>query len=157
MPVYILLIILLVAADQLSKLLALNYLKPIGSFPLLGSFLELNFQTNTGAAFSMLQNQRWLFIAVTVIMVLAGLYFLFAKKLKSRWGNVALCLIIAGGLGNLIDRIFRHYVVDFVYFRSINFAVFNLADSFVVVGAIILCLFIFISEGRQKKKAEALK
>jgi len=76
------------------------------------------------------------------------MFILFSQRIKSTLASISLLLISAGGIGNLIDRIFRVYVVDFINPKFINFAIFNIADSFVVVGAILLCIYLFIREGK---------
>lgn len=150
MPVifYIIAILALVAADQAAKWWVIAYLKPVGSIPVLGDFLQFFYIENRGAAFNFLekQNQRWLFITVTGILVLFCLYILFTRRFHRFIGNLALILVISGGIGNMIDRVFRGYVVDFIYFKSINFAVFNIADSCVVVGAILVCIYLLFFE-----------
>jgi signal peptidase II len=139
--------VLLTAADQTAKLLAVKYLPQAGSLPVIGDFLHLSYIENKGAAFSILQNQRIFFIVIAFILLAVCFYLLLTNRLKTPLGNISLMLIAAGGLGNLIDRLFKGYVVDFIYFKSINFAIFNLADSFVVVGAALMCVYVFTRHG----------
>lgn len=146
MPIvfYILSILALIAADQLSKLWAVTQLRPVGVIPVLGDFLQFAYAENTGAAFSFLENhnQRWLFVSVTAVLVLACLVVLFSRRVRGAMGVLSLILIVSGGVGNMLDRIFRGYVVDFVYFKFIHFAIFNFADSCAVIGAVLLCVYL---------------
>lgn len=143
----------IVGADQLLKLLVLQSLRPIGTVSAIPGLLDWMYVENRGAAFSILQNQRWFFIAITVVLVGACVWYL-VKECKSKWLGIALTLVIGGGIGNLIDRIFRGFVVDFI---SVSFfpPVFNFADICVVVGGIALLLMILaeiIHEEKQKKQ-----
>lgn len=124
-----------VVIDRVTKYLTVEYLKPIGDFPLIEGWLHLSYVENTGAAFGMLQNQRVLFLVVSTVGILAMLGLLWWKgKEISPWGTIALCLLIGGGIGNQIDRFVQGYVVDMIYVKIIDFAVFNAADAFVCVG-----------------------
>lgn len=146
---YLLTIILFVMADQAVKMLVLRTMKD-QDIPVLGNILHFTYAENTGAAFSLLQGKIWLLSAATAVMVSVCLFLLLTRRFDSKLCNVALALIISGGIGNLIDRIFRHYVVDFIYFKIINFADFNLADSYVVVGAVLLCLYLIRAEAKDR-------
>ena len=105
---------------------------------------ELRYIENTGAAFGILSGYKILLIIITTI-ALIGLIIIFARGVlgKSKIVIVSCTLILAGGMGNLIDRVFRDGVIDFFYFKLIDFAIFNVADSFVVVGALLM-LFYFL-------------
>ncbi len=124
--------------DQLIKLWALNSLSTVSTVPLIEGVLHLTYAENTGASFSILQGQRWFLITVTSLIVIAGFYLILSKRLTKPVYIWCSAFILGGGIGNLIDRIFRGFVVDYVDFRLINFAVFNLADSCVVCGVIVL-------------------
>ena len=133
-----------VVLDCVTKYLTVEYLKPIGDLPLIEGWLHLTYVENTGAAFGMLQNQRWLFLIVSSIGILALIaLLLFKGKEISVPGTVALCMVIGGGIGNQIDRIVQGYVVDMIYVKIIDFAVFNVADSFVCIGVGILLICCF--------------
>lgn len=133
----IIIIILAIVLDQLTKYWVLHSLSNVDTVPLINGVLHLTYVENTGAAFSILQNQRWIFILVTIIAIIVLSYMLITKKITDKMGVIAFAMVIGGGVGNLIDRILRGSVVDFIDFRLINFAVFNVADSFVCVGAVI--------------------
>lgn len=136
----------LAALDQLTKLWALRALGGTRVIPILGHYVQLAYTPNAGAAFSILQNQRAFLIAVPAVFTAVCLYFLLAEKLPYALANTALTLIAAGGAGNLIDRVFRGSVVDFIDCTGIHFAVFNVADSCVTVGAALLVLFVILHE-----------
>lgn len=140
----ILAILLLIFFDQFTKYLAVEKLKYYPPYVLIDGVLELNYLENKGAAFGMLQDKRTLFIFMTVVMLTVVFYVLLklpaGKKFVS-W-QVFLCLICAGGIGNMIDRLRFDYVVDFIYFVLIDFPVFNLADIFITVGTVLFFVVI---------------
>lgn len=150
----LLIILLAVAADQAIKYWAVQVLAEKGSIPLIEGLLHLTYAENTGAAFSMLRGMRWLFVAVTAIAMLVILYALYNKKkpVRHRLLRISLALITGGGIGNLIDRVLHGYVVDYFDVRLIKFAIFNLADSCVTVGAVIFCAVMVFHELRAAKK-----
>ena len=130
-----------VGLDQLTKWLFYGK-----SFSLIGEFLWVESSFNTGAAFSMLSGAQWLFIILTLVAGIAIIYLVLDKKIGlTKLTKVALCMILGGAIGNLIDRLWLGGVRDFIYFKSINFAIFNIADSFITIGAIILAISIFIN------------
>ena len=148
---YEVIIAVLIGLDQIIKYWALNSLKEVGSIPVIENIFNLTYVENRGAAFGMLQNNQTIFIIVAAIASCYGLYYLHTKKLNN-WGKIGILLIIAGAIGNLIDRVTLGFVVDYLDFHMIWSYVFNLADCFVVVGTILLCIYIiFISEEEDKK------
>ncbi|MDO5301259.1 MAG: signal peptidase II [Tissierellia bacterium] len=144
----VLVILALVALDQLSKFLVVAHIKGTPGISVLGSFFRLIYLENTGAAFGILQDSRSFFIVITLVVSAVLIYELFIKKPKSAFLKWALVFIFAGTLGNFIDRLRLHYVVDFISltFGSYSFAVFNLADTFIVVGTFMVLLHIFFQE-----------
>lgn len=147
---YELAIALLIALDQIIKGWALNFLQYKGSISVIDNVFNLTYVENRGAAFGLFQNNQWVFIAVALIASIIGLYFLHSNKISSKLGKLSVVLIIAGALGNLIDRIRLDYVVDYFDFVFIWNYVFNLADCFIVVGTILLCIYVIISDNKQK-------
>ena len=153
-------IIVLVIIDQVTKAYMVSWLQPQGKVELIPGFLRLRFVLNDGAAFSMLRNARWFFVIVTGIAVIACFASLSSERVKKRFPTLEhpfikaiLVLISAGGLGNLIDRLFRGKVVDFIEPTFINFAVFNFADILVTCGAVMIIgylIFDIIFDFRQK-------
>ncbi len=154
MLVMILLIIAFIYLDQLSKYLAVIYLKGGESFPIIKNVLHLTYVENEGAAFGMLKDHRWIFMIISSVAII-GLFVYLVKNYKaSRLQSVALTMIIAGGIGNMIDRVALGYVVDFIDFTLINFAIFNVADSFVCVGVGLLIIYLLMT---LKKEHDAEK
>ena len=150
--IYELIILLLVGIDQLSKILALKYLKSVESIPIIQNMFHLTYVENRGAAFGMLQNNQIVFIIVALLASIYGLYYLHTKKINTL-GKVSILLIISGALGNLIDRVRLGFVVDYFDFRIIWEYVFNIADIFVVLGTILLCIYIlFYDDNKEKQK-----
>ncbi len=147
----ILLIVLLVLLDQLTKELAVILLKGKQGFVILKNVFELQYLENTGAAFSMLEGKTIFFLILTIVIVLAAAVIYFKTPLDKHffWFRATLVLLISGAIGNFIDRTLNGYVVDFFYFKLINFPVFNVADIYVTAAEIlliILVLFYYQSE-----------
>ena len=141
--------------DQITKLLSVLFLMPKGSVPLIKNVLHLTYVENRGAAFGMLADQRWVFMVISTVAILAMAAYLYLGNAQGRLYTVSLALIISGGIGNMIDRIALGYVVDFIDFCLIDFAVFNGADSFVCIGAGLLMLALIldiIKEAKGKAK-----
>lgn len=149
--IYELIVILLIGIDQLSKVLALKYLKDIGSIPIIQDMFHLTYVENRGAAFGMFQNNQIVFIIVALIASIYGLYYLHTKKVNT-FGKVGILLIISGALGNLIDRVRLGFVVDYFDFRIIWEYVFNVADIFVVLGTILLCVYILFYDNNKEEQ-----
>lgn len=144
-----LIILILIALDQLSKLAVVRYLAGGGEVAIIPGFFRLLYVENRGAAFGILQEGRPLFIVITVAVIGFLLYGIYRKRDEVRGLlRVALVLILAGAVGNFIDRLRLHFVVDFLSFRFFghDFAVFNLADSFIVVGTILLMIHVFLGD-----------
>lgn len=147
--IYELIIVFLIAIDQLSKFWALGYLKEVGSIPIIENIFHLTYVENRGAAFGMLQNSQWIFIIVAVVAAVFGLYYIHTNKKINLIGKSGIVLIISGALGNLIDRVRLGFVVDYFDFRIIWQYVFNVADVFVVVGTILLCIYILFFDDKE--------
>lgn len=151
----------LAGLDQWIKLWAIANLKdqPARPFLQLGSFdwMHLRYLENRGAAFSMLSGSRGFLIVFPAVMILLCFYLMHRQGKRHRWVYPALTLIAAGGLGNLIDRIFRGgAVVDYFDFQLMRFAVFNFADICVTVGVILVCIGIIFLE-KELPEAKKLK
>ena len=137
--------------DQLTKHLAMIHLKDQPAIPLIKGVLELQYLENRGAAFGILQNQKVILLIVSVLFI--GVILLFLNKVPdtSRYMilHVLAAAVIAGGVGNMIDRFRQGYVVDFIYFSLIDFPIFNVADIYVVTATIlvfVLLLFVYKDE-----------
>ena len=133
---------LLVGLDQLTKWLTVVYLKNGEPLTLIPKVLEFTYVENEGAAFGMLQGGRWFFVVLTAILMIAlGVFVLTGQFRRFRMFNISATLVLAGGIGNLIDRAIQGYVVDMIRVTFIDFPVFNVADCCVVVGSILLLIF----------------
>ena len=135
--------VLVIILDQVTKLWAssgLNYAEPVPVMPL----VNLTLLHNTGAAFSFLDGaggwQRWLFALIAIVVSIVLVLWLRRLEANQRWLAVALALVLAGALGNLIDRIYLGYVIDFidVYYGNWHWPAFNVADSSIFIGVVIL-------------------
>lgn len=143
-----------VVLDQLTKYFAQLYLQPVGTMPFIPGIMELRFVLNDGAAFSSFAGARLFLILFTGIAIAAFAVYLFWKKPPKRLERTALVLLIGGGLGNLIDRVRTGVVVDFFATTFVDFAVFNVADCFVCVGAAMLILYVFLEERKKSGEPE---
>ena len=154
---WLLLIVGAVGLDQLTKWLAVTCLKGGESFPLWQDVLHFTYVENTGAAFGSFKDQRWVFMIVSTIAIVALVAYYFYFKPQDKLTVTALAFITGGGIGNMIDRVMMGYVVDFIDFTLIDFAVFNVADSFVCVGVGLMFLALILNERKeaQAKKAAA--
>lgn len=146
-------IAVLTAADQLIKLAVERNLQPIGTAEFINGFIGWNYVRNTGAAFGSFSQSTTLLTVVTGAVILAGIILIATKKIRSKFYLTCAVLIISGGLGNLIDRIFRGYVIDFIDVQFTDFAVFNFADILVTVGSIALMIYVIVDIFRDRKKS----
>lgn len=156
---YTLLMAVLIILDQLTKSIVLKYLavgKVVTPIP---HVVQFRYVENTGAAFSILSGKTVLLVIITILILLFAFGLLFFERIPNSYNQVAVVLMAAGGIGNLIDRIHRHYVVDFIEFIFTNFAVFNFADCCVTIGAAILVVSTLLSVWKddRKKKSDAKK
>lgn len=148
--------VVLIVIDQMTKLMAIHGLMNQQPFVILDGIFELHYLENRGAAFGILQGKKVFFIIFT-ILVLAFIAYIYLKRIpdekKFRLLDGICILFFAGALGNFIDRVFRNYVVDFFYFKLIDFPIFNVADIYVTVAAfamIILGLFYYKEDDYNK-------
>ena len=147
---YIFLTLLLIIADQLTKLATINRIKPIGTKEIVSGILSLTYVENRGAAFGIMQNSRWFFIIFTAAVILAIVLYTIKTNTDEKLYLTSVSLICAGGIGNLIDRIFRGYVVDMIEITFIDYPVFNFADICVVTGVILLCVYVLFAKDVEK-------
>lgn len=147
-------IIMSVAADQLIKYFICLYLKPIGTKVLINGVLALSYVENDGAMMGTLGGKTAFMTVISFVVVAVLLVLLLSKKIKPGFVYWCLIFIASGGLGNIIDRIFRHYVVDYIEFLFVDFYVFNFADCLVTVGVfaiVIYEIYDLIKESKNKK------
>ena len=148
---YLCVILIGILLDQLSKWLVVTNMTLHQSIPILEDVLHLTYVHNKGAAFGMLADRRWIFLVISTITIVAVGLYLFLGFCDNLLNGFSLALIVSGGIGNMIDRTVLGYVVDFVDVTLINFAIFNVADAFVCVGAALLCISL-IGETRRELK-----
>lgn len=137
-------ITILVAIDQITKIIAKQLLEGKQAFQIIKNVFCFQYLEggNTGAAFGMFHNQTWILAIISLILSAVILFCIIKLPQKKRFIplNLSLVFLAAGAIGNLIDRVFRQYVIDFIYFKAIDFPIFNVADCYVTVAAVVLCL-----------------
>ena len=138
------LIIILIAIDQITKILAFSNLRGGIGISLIPGVFELQYLENRGAAFGILQDHQILFLVITIIaaIILTYIYGKLPEDKKYTPLRISYVLLMAGAFGNMIDRMIRGYVVDFFYFKWIDFPIFNVADIYVTVTMILLVILI---------------
>ena len=144
----------LVGIDQLIKLWAVQALQPVGTLPLIPHVVELRFVLNPGMAFSLLSGRQLFLIVATSAALILVAYWLFFRSRNNRLQQAAQILVLAGGIGNLIDRVLNGEVVDYINPLFIDFAVFNFADILVCVGVALWVLVILLEEVEDKPSKE---
>ena len=144
--IYLFLSVLLVLFDIITKQITVANMTVGQSLPIIENIFHLTYVKNTGAAFSILSGERIFLILMPVLIIAAILIYIFVKKPTSKLLMVSFSMIISGGIGNLIDRIKLGYVIDFLDFCLINFPVFNLADIWITVGAILFIALLLFSK-----------
>ena len=152
--VYLLIVALLVLADQLSKKAVVANITLNDKIPVIKGFFNLTYVKNFGAGFSILQNARLFLIAISTVAVIALAVLIYRTKKNDFVSLVSYLLILSGALGNLIDRAVNGYVVDFLHFIifGYDYPVFNIADSFITIGCFILIIQAFTENRRAKNK-----
>ena len=162
MLIWLAVIVVTVFLDQLTKYLTVLHLKPIDTLPIIEDVFHLTYVENTGAAFGMMKDARWVFMITSTVAIVGILGYMihryYVKKEKLHWAEaLSLSLIVGGGIGNMIDRTMLGYVVDMIDCRFINFAVFNVADSFVCIGAGQMILYLIVLTVKEFKAEKAAK
>ena len=158
-------VVVLVCIDQFTKYLVVGHLKDRPAYVLIRNIFQLEYLENRGAAFGILQNQR-IFFYISVLLITAAVIWFYSKvPMGKKYLPLRICavLIVGGAFGNCIDRIRLNYVVDFFYFKLIDFPIFNVADIYVTCSMIILLVFILFKYkdnelddlfGKSKKDSE---
>ncbi len=137
-------LVLLIAIDQWTKVIASSKLMNKDPFVIIDQVFQFQYLENRGAAFGILQNQRWFFV-ITGIIILIAIAYIYYKMPATKMYNllrILAVLMAAGAIGNMIDRVVNNYVVDFIYFELIDFPIFNVADCYVTVSAALLIISI---------------
>lgn len=145
-------IIMIIAFDQITKYIAKSTLYPDKAINFIDGFLEFRYAENTGVAFSMFSGGRWVFIILTSAFAIGMLVYMFTRAQKNLWLYWSLGVIVAGAIGNLIDRIFLGYVIDFINPTFVRFAVFNIADCAVTLGTVSLVAYLIFDIFKKEKK-----
>ena len=150
------LVVLIAVADQLIKLAVLGSSLVGGeTVNVIRDFLQFRYVENTGAAFSLFEDKTVLLSVFSALVMAVGFYLLIARKFKSKVLVASVVMIMGGGLGNLIDRVFRHFVVDYIEVLFIDFPVFNFADCFITVGEFVLIGYLLWDIFRDFKKGRS--
>lgn len=149
----------LVGIDQLIKLWAVGVLQEKGTIPFLhiGDFeiLDLTYLENNGAVFGSFAGMRWFLVGIVSVMLAICLWGLIHYRNSSKLLNISLTLILAGGIGNLIDRLFRGgLVVDYLEVKLFHFAIFNFADCCVVIGIVLFIFYVLFVDSKSTSKKE---
>jgi len=156
------LIIILTAVDQIIKI-AVNGGIKLGEVIEVIKFGEVKIFSlthirNSGAAWSIMEGKTWFLIALPIVVCIIGLVYMYKIRNGSKLELISLAMLVAGGVGNLIDRVRMGEVIDYIKFEPVNFPIFNFADICVVIGAILFCVSIFITDvvkEKQQKQAES--
>ena len=151
---YYLLSILLIVIDQAVKIWVRGNI-PLGqSIPFIPRLMDLTYTQNTGAAFSSFSGMTWILTLVSLVCSVAIAYLMWKKFFPGFWGRLSLSLILAGAVGNLIDRALLGYVTDMFETTFMNFAVFNVADICVVVGGFLMVFYALFLWDKDKEQAD---
>ena len=160
MWIWIVVIVASVFADQLTKQLVVNFLDREEPFDVIEGVFRFSYVENRGAAFGMLDDHRWVFMIVSTLAIVGIIFYMWKFCRDSKLLCLGLSLIVGGGIGNMIDRIFLGYIIDFLdfcAFPNLWMWVFNVADAFVCVGAAIVVLSLLIDIVKDSKKKAELK
>lgn len=138
----------LLALDQITKLIAINVLKPLNSVDFIKGVLGFTYVENKGIAFGLFQDKLYIFLPLSLVIVGICIYIFFKYRKENKLFDTSLMLVISGATGNIIDKFIYGYVVDFIEFKFIDFPVFNVADICVCTGACLLIIYLlFCSNG----------
>lgn len=146
---YLLIILLLTGLDQWTKYLTVSHISLHETVPVIPNVLSLSYYQNTGAAWNILEDQMIFFYIVTIIVLGVLIYLLVKEYRQNKLTSLLLSVMIAGALGNFIDRLMHQYVIDMIKLEFINFPIFNLADSYLTVGAIGLLIYSLYQEYKE--------
>lgn len=151
---YYALAILVIILDQASKWAVAKFMEIGETIPLWEGVFHLTSHRNAGAAFGILQNQRWFFIVITLAVIAGLIFYLRRTRANQPLLSTGLAFILGGAIGNFIDRLFFGKVVDFFHFVLIDFPIFNIADSAITIGVSLIILDALLDTKRNKNKTE---
>ncbi len=146
-----------IIADQLTKYLVVENFELYEVKDFIPHVMSLKYTQNRGAAFSMLSDNRWVFMVLSFLSMAIIIYLLIKEYRRHTILNVSLAMVLGGGIGNMIDRIRLEYVVDFFRLDFVDFAIFNVADCFITVGAVLLGVYVVFFEPKVEKRLQAQK
>ncbi len=144
-------IFIIAILDQAAKFFAAGLLQRVETFPLIENVFHLTYVENRGAGWGMFSDHTWLLTVLTVVVIVALVGYMVAKKPENRTFLTAMTFLTGGAVGNVIDRIRQGFVIDFFDFTLINFPVFNIADCFITVGVVILAIYIIFFSDKEEK------
>lgn len=149
--IYLIISLLVAIADQgLKAYIVGNY--HVGEVhQVIPGILSFNYLQNDGAAWNILSGQMWLFYAISIVAIVVCLYFLFNKKYKQPIFDIGLALVLGGIIGNFIDRLHLKYVVDMFQLDFVNFNIFNIADSAITIGVVIIFIYLLFFDKEDKE------
>lgn len=150
---YLLISVLVVVFDQWLKSYILTNFTVGQTKSVIPGILSFNYLRNNGAAWNIFSGQMWLFYVITVVAVAVVLYYLFNSKYQSKLFDTGLALVLGGIIGNFIDRVRLHYVIDMFQLDFVNFNIFNIADSAITVGIILVFIYLIFFEGKRDQAA----
>jgi len=148
--------LLIVGVDQLTKFFVIKFLSASPDISIIDKILSFGYVENRGAAFGVLRDSRWLFVAVTVLAVGFIIWYVITKKPKNKLLCTSIALIGGGALGNFIDRLFFGRVIDFIKFSFFDFPYFNLADTCLSIGVVLLAIYIFTFDNKGEENGGKL-
>ncbi len=151
--IYYVIVLFVIAIDQISKWLIVKNMELGTSIPIIDNVLYITSHRNRGAAWGILENKMWFFYIITVVFVVFIVFYMKKYAKTDRLLGISLGLILGGAIGNFIDRVFRQEVVDFihVYIFSYNYPVFNIADSALCIGVVLIIIQTLL-EGKKAKE-----
>lgn len=153
------LVIFIVLFDQITKYFADLYLQNCDAVGMIPNIISLRYHRNSGAAWGILSDHRWVFMVISSLAIIVIIVFLIytRKHKQSRLLTISLSFFLGGGIGNMIDRVRLGYVIDFLRFDFIDFPIFNIADSFITIGAVIMLLYLILDTVKEEKAKRAEK
>src|SRR5690625_4833159 len=153
MVLYYIIALIVIAIDQISKYIVIQKMELYESIPIIKNFFYLTSHRNSGAAWGILQDQMMFFYIITVIVVIGIIYFMHVHAKNDKFLLLSFSLILGGAIGNFIDRLLRKEVVDFldIYIFTYDYPIFNIADSALVIGAIMTMIAMFLDERNKKR------
>jgi len=146
MTAYLIFAAVLVIIDQVTKYLTVENIALHEVVEVIPNILSFTYIRNTGAAFSILEGQMWFFYIVTVVVVAFLLYYMYTEAREDKILGFILATVLAGAVGNFIDRLVHQYVIDMIQLEFIDFAIFNVADSLLTVGVVLLFIYTIYDE-----------